>query len=515
MEKTKLKNKSLLNSIDIKFILVFIFIIAVQFWFVTYGTGNPFGKEGLTTSYDDLGVSLLKGTTTINESSISTERINIDGKIYMYFAPFPAIIRIIPNLLFSSLYGQWSRLSGLFASLICLLAFALLTKQQLSQNKFLTNKQKDIFFYISFISFGLGFPLIYLLSSCYLYHEAIIWGFCWSICGVCTLISLLTNQNQHFLKVFAFSAFTGLAYISKVTFGFPLYLILAPVLISIFSQYIYDRFKINFFRTFQLFEYSDQFKDIKTFALKFFILACPALIAFSIYAWYNYDKYKSIFTYHDHKYDLAFQLNKDHLKNYNDRGGDLCYKRIPTALSYYFGLRADNFSTKAPFVHIYHVPWFINRFYEYNEWIISQLIVSLWIIVGGVLGIFYLTKCKRNKLITISCWALSTHFFIICSFWMISQRYSTEFFPLFIFIYSFYLREIGEEKYLGRLISVKLWILFCVIFSAVSVMSSILSSLHWGAVYNWAAPQEYKNKLIEAFSLIDYYIYNLRFILRH
>ena len=63
----------------------------------------------LGVSYDDLAASLLEGSARVRRSSICWEYFQVGADTYMYFGPFPALLRIVGNGLLPEMYGHWSR----------------------------------------------------------------------------------------------------------------------------------------------------------------------------------------------------------------------------------------------------------------------------------------------------------------------------------------------------------------------------------------------------------------------
>ena len=52
------------------------------------------------------------------------KRMIVNGKVRMYFGPFPALLRIPLNFIYPAGHGKWSRISGFCAGVIALFAFA-------------------------------------------------------------------------------------------------------------------------------------------------------------------------------------------------------------------------------------------------------------------------------------------------------------------------------------------------------------------------------------------------------
>ena len=181
--------------------LIFLFVLMVHFWFITYGTWNLSGEEVRGSAFDSLGKSLLSHECSVDLKAISEEGFHREGKVYMYFGPFPALLRIVFNFLCPTLYGNWSRISCLSASFFCLLAFVFILKNQLNLNNNLSDSSKGNISNIFLLAFGLGSPLLFLMSCGYIYHEAEIWAFCFSMWGIYFLFSIFNSSNKEHLKI--------------------------------------------------------------------------------------------------------------------------------------------------------------------------------------------------------------------------------------------------------------------------------------------------------------------------
>ena len=75
-------------------VLTYAIVFATFAWFTTYGTGTFFDLEWLSASYDSLASSLRRGEADVDSESISFEGLKRDGKTFMYFGPFPALLRV-------------------------------------------------------------------------------------------------------------------------------------------------------------------------------------------------------------------------------------------------------------------------------------------------------------------------------------------------------------------------------------------------------------------------------------
>src|SRR5438552_12399597 len=99
--------------------------LSVLLWIVvTTGGRQIFVKEVLGEAYDSQAEHLLHGDPGVDVEAIRHEAMIVDGKVRMYFGPFPAFLRIPLNLIYPSGRGACSRISGFFAGVIALVSVA-------------------------------------------------------------------------------------------------------------------------------------------------------------------------------------------------------------------------------------------------------------------------------------------------------------------------------------------------------------------------------------------------------
>src|SRR5262249_32122932 len=100
-------------------------VLSVAFWLFTMtGGGDIFVKEVLGGAYDSQGEHFLRGDVGVDSDAIAHETMIVNGKVRMYFGPFPALLRIPLNSIYPRGHGKWSRISGFCAGVIALFAFA-------------------------------------------------------------------------------------------------------------------------------------------------------------------------------------------------------------------------------------------------------------------------------------------------------------------------------------------------------------------------------------------------------
>lgn len=487
---------------------VFLLILIVYFWLITYGSGKLFeirddsGTGGMDlvngVPYDSLGESLLEGRAEVDPGSILWEGFLIHGETYMYFGPFPALLRILPNLLFPDMYGRWSRIFCLSASVLCLFAFIFIIKNCLGKNQYLTLAEKKLYFTISLLGFGLGTPLLILLTESHVYHESILWGLSSCLWGVYFTKLLLSSEGNSVINLILISFCAGVAFLSKVTFGVVLYLIL----LYIVSYFIFSSIfrKSSFIKRFEISGLSFFLSpSVLKSAFKLILCLLPGIAALTFQLWYNNARFNSIFTFIDFNYYLrekgSFETIKLLANTFN-------FERLPTSLFNYFGFRKEYFVPLPPFVIIPVIKIFKPGILFFNNdcRAISLCLVSMWLVIGSVIGTRYL--CLRGTLIPekILGLILSVNCIMILSFHGVTQRYTTEFLPFMIFLYSYFLLNTGSTKV--KMLSKKTIAFILVLSCLLSVITTIISDLHW--TYVRVPIRDYRFQIVEIFKYVYY-----------
>lgn len=477
--------KKLILHSRIRTFFLFVLVFAVHYWFITFGTWNlfaltPYGDNinlWNGACYDSLAKSLLLGNSTVESSTILWEAFNIKGNTYMYFGPFPALLRLIPNIVFPCMYGKWARISCLLASALCLLAFLLIVFSQLIKNKYLTEKDKFFFLDISLLSFGLGTPLLILTIHPFVYNEAILWGLCWSMWSMYFAISFISYPDNRYLKILGLSFSSGCALLSRVTFGVSAYLILLILII----KYMTDKF------------ISSQ-EDFKKIVLKHVIVLMPALIALSFQLWYNYDRFGSVTKFIDYTYYSDSKYHHVPVDLINPQ-------RIQTFIINFFGFRKEYFSNKPPYVVVPYA-YFPKPeiFYVcYGSRAISLIVVSPWLIIGAAMGAIMLFTNAGMLVIKLCGISYLLNWFILFTYIGIIHRYSNEFLPFLVFMYSYLLLNIGKQNFYEKYKSGIM--LFIIFISTFSIIATLLSDL--GVILDNVSPPEMIEKVNYIFNSIQ------------
>src|ERR1700756_1301243 len=193
--------------------------------FTTTGGRQIFVKEVLGGAYDSQAEHFLRGDVDVDVEAIGHEAMIVNGKVRMYFGPFPAIIRIPLNFIYPAGQGKWSRISGFCAGVIALFAFAGLVRMAL-QSSPLSSRARNWLGNACLIGFAFGSPLLLLLGNLSIYDEATIWGLGLSLGAIFFAFRSRHAEGSALTRaLLGFSLCAGGALLSRVTFGAPFILI--------------------------------------------------------------------------------------------------------------------------------------------------------------------------------------------------------------------------------------------------------------------------------------------------
>ena len=143
-------------------------------WLITLGTFRFIAADEFGSFYDHQAAAWLKGRWDVPEPALSEESFVVDGKVYGYFGPTPALIRV-PLVALGVGFGQVTRLCMMLDFAACLAgAYALL---RLARRWHESSAVPSVVMTILFTAtVGLGSTLFFLGSRAYVYHEAILCG---------------------------------------------------------------------------------------------------------------------------------------------------------------------------------------------------------------------------------------------------------------------------------------------------------------------------------------------------
>ena len=143
-------------------------------WIVTFGTFNLVAEDSFGSFYDHQAAAWLKGRWDVPEAALQGEAFVVNGKVYGYFGPTPALLRI-PLVALGIGFAATTRLWMLLHFASCLVAaYALLNEAARWQSPAGRMTPWPVAIFTATV--GLGSTLFFLGSRAYVYHEAILCG---------------------------------------------------------------------------------------------------------------------------------------------------------------------------------------------------------------------------------------------------------------------------------------------------------------------------------------------------
>lgn len=420
--------------------------LSVGFWlFAMTGGRDIFIKEVLGGAYDSQAEHFLRGDVGVDSDAIAHETMNVDGKVRMYFGPFPALLRIPLNFIYPPGHGKWSRISGFCAGIIALFAFAGLVQTSLRSTP-LSSRARNLLGNACVIGFALGSPLLLLLGNLSIYDEAIIWGFAWSLAALhFAWRSRITEDAGLTRSLLAFSFCAGAALLARATFGMPFVLIAPLLAIRLFHR-----------------------QPIRNMTALFL----PLGAALAFYLFLTYAKFGD-FSGMPMKYNIN-PVQRD----FAVKHGLFRLERVPYSFADYFVLRSPKLQRKAPFfkanrIDYYpHEPLYVMPFTETYS---SLLWSSSWLLLGAVIGVAMLLRPGGADGMERAIAAIFLlQVIVLLSFMGLCQRYIADLFPFLAFVFLIFLRQ-GKIAFQLRYLLIGL-VLISVVINSLSTVSWLLEA---------------------------------------
>ncbi len=378
--------------------------MSVLLWIIaTSGGSHVFVKEWLGEAYDSQADHFLQGDVGVDVRAISSEAMIVNGKVRMYFGPFPAFLRIPLNLVYPEGRGKWSRLSGFLAGTIAVFAFSGLVTSALPKSS-LSVSACTLLGDALVVGFVLGSPILFLVGNLSIYNEGIVWGLAWSLAALYFAFRSREAEGSALARsLFGFSLCSAGALLSRVTFGVP-FIIIAPF------------FALRIRREDRL--------------ANFAALFVPLSAGLLVYLLLNYAKFGS-FT--GATYD--FYIDPVH-RAFAHKHGIFNFSRIPYSFANYFSLAPPSFHLEAPFLRVsrHVLPKSAPFSLPLSEIFLSVPWSSSWLVVGAIVGIVCLVLPHRaNYFQRWVAVALLAEVVLILSYFALAQRYAADLYPFLIF----------------------------------------------------------------------------------
>ena len=416
-------------------------ILTVVFWLFTMtGGGDIFIKEVLGGAYDSQAEHFLRGDVGVDTNAIAHETMIVNGKVRMYFGPFPAFVRIPLNFIYPSGHGKWSRISGFCAGVIALFAFAGLVQTALRSSQ-LSSRARNWIGNICVIGFALGSPLLLLLGNLSIYDEAIIWGLAWSVAALYFVCRARTTEGVTLTRsLLGFSFCAGAALLSRATFGLPFVLIAPLLAIRVFQRH-----------------------PMRNITALFLPLGA-ALVFYLFLSYARFGDFSGM--------NMRYNINPVQ-RDFAVKHGLFSIERVPYSFADYFLLRGPRLQHEPPFLKANRQDCGRETLYvmPFTETYSSLLWSSSWILLGAVIGVAMLLRPGGADGLDR---AIAVIFLLqviaVLSFMGLCQRYISDFFPFLIFAFLIFLRR-GKTAFQLRHLLTGLVV--------VSVVINSLSTVSW------------------------------------
>jgi hypothetical protein len=422
-------------------LLPVVLVLGVLLWIFTMTGGRQvFVKEVLGDAYDSQAEHLLSGDVEVEFAASRHESLIVNGKVRMYFGPFPAFVRMPLNFIYPSGRGHWSRICGFSAGMIALTAFAGVVRMAL-RSSHVSPRWQNWLGNACLVGFALASPLLLLLGNLSIYDEAIIWGLAWSLAAL--YFALRSRQAEGATltwSLLAFSFCAGAALLSRATFGVP-FLLIAPVL------------ALRLFRR----------NPLRNFS----VLFLPLGATFLFYLFLTYARFGDL-----GGMPMRYSTNSKQ-REFALKHGLFRLERIPYSFADYFILRWPEFQRHPPYLKARRQPYNYPTLYvmPFTETYSSLLWCSSWIMLGAVIGMARLLRPGGSMGVDR---AIAGIFFLqvllILSFMGLAQRYLAEFYPFLVLAFLFFLRQ-GEAAFHLRYV--------LIVLVAASVAINSLTTVSW------------------------------------
>lgn len=154
------------------FAVMALLCVAAFGWMLTFGTGRFLVADSFGNFFDYQAQAWLHGRWSVPEPALSGEAFIVGGKVYGYFGPTPALMRL-PLVAAGIGFGELTRPFMLLDYVGCLIA-AYLILLDAARRRGGPPSPWLVAAYTG--SLGLGSTLFFLGSRAYVYHEAILCG---------------------------------------------------------------------------------------------------------------------------------------------------------------------------------------------------------------------------------------------------------------------------------------------------------------------------------------------------
>jgi hypothetical protein len=208
---------------------VIAFAVMITNGTLDFGKRLPFGGD----FYDAQAHSLLSGTFDMPASVVRLEGFRYHGHLVMYFAPFPALLRLPTAALTHTLDGRTGRVAMTVAFAIAMVGVGRLLwriRRLVRGDAPLTRTEEWVTAAVAVVA-GVGSSLFFLGSMPLVYHEAIIWAVAFALLAFDALLGWIERPRGRVLALA--SLFTLLSLMSRLAVGLGPSLVLGALVVAV------------------------------------------------------------------------------------------------------------------------------------------------------------------------------------------------------------------------------------------------------------------------------------------
>ena len=149
----------------------------VMFLGVLIQDGGLLNRDTFGNFYDAQADSLLHGHWNVDPKEVAFEGFKINGKVYEYFGPVPAVFRMPIEAITHRFHGRLTRLSLLLAETVLLVfAVRLVTVARSASRPRAPTGRLDLALCAMFVFAAGTSSTLFLGGHSWVYHEALLWG---------------------------------------------------------------------------------------------------------------------------------------------------------------------------------------------------------------------------------------------------------------------------------------------------------------------------------------------------
>ncbi len=174
----------------------------VLVWMITFGSWNLLQSGFFSDFYDAQARALFHGHWNVPPSVVQLEGFVVKGRTYLYYGPFPALIRMPILLVTSSLDGRLTQLSILLAMLVALICTSRLAwkiRNLVSSASVSFREAALVAFSVTVV--GIGSVFVFLANTAIVYHEAEAWGAALAIAAFDAMVCFLENPSRRGIAI--------------------------------------------------------------------------------------------------------------------------------------------------------------------------------------------------------------------------------------------------------------------------------------------------------------------------